>query len=1709
MARNPQIQADLVLRLQNLDRLLKEVKNKVGQIKMPDLQFSSQTTQNFVGFIRALSSAGPQLQAGARHINAFTSSIEGSLRTLNRAAPGLKAFASAMNAVTASARQQRAVQEKQLTLTEDLGRQTAITVRRFSGFLIARDLIFGLGFAFRDTIAEAVRFEREITKIAQLQNSSIASARQLGSFIGGLSTQYGASSSELVKAGQVLAQAGKTSSETRLILSGLAQASLAPTFGTDTQKNADNLIALLGQFKLEAKDTAAVLDILNAVSKDYNVSVEELFEGVRRAGSTFAVLSGVPQGLKPGLESLKEFTALFTSVIDTTRESAETIGTSFRTVLPRLLRGSTRDLIKKELGLDLLDDTGKFIGPFKAIEGLFKSLQNFRGSDSTFARIIEEFGGSRQVGRVIPLLQEFPKAMRAFEIANNSAGSVVQDSRLAYETLGVQLDRLKEQFLALGRDFVNSGSFKVLADSFLIAAKSAASLVKALEPLLPLITALAAVSAAKSTFSFGKEFLYDGAFHLPPLKRAGGGNVGRVDSLLTPGELVFNAASARANGQSALSRFNATGDISALRTMRGVQMVPGVGNTDSVHAKLEPGSYVIRKSSVQKALGFRRFASGGNVGSPQSFFSDPQFSEALQVFANEVTSAGGTIDDLKRVVDKLTRSGVKNLEQAIDYLAKKSIAIQRRFSPQNDSRFAIEGTILRGGGATAGNLNDILQSKGVFPQKALALDFVAELKRLGIAARDYRAQLVDIIKSSKTVVEAQTKFAFLLAKDPRFIRGGFHNASLSRDFTLVGQARSPITLPSKFQKALPYYPRAPITDPARLLPSPESVIASSIQADNSFRMVDLRNSGRFYETKFGSRRPGRFNEFGGAASRLASRFKLPQFSLPNIPYSLGKAFSPLQNLPQGFGGGASIVSLLLGGSISSSARTATEAGLGGALSGGGIGFQAGSFGGPAGAAIGTFVGAIVGATSSVKSFSQATQDAATQTSVAKFVAGGKNAAELSADLSARAAVFRNITPTSNNLASRFLVGGPKDINVSRTSAFTRASFLSQLSSLGSVSAGFVTNNRVGNTKAIDSLIARQISSETEGLQSKFEPAIERLTSDLQSQVISKIEKGGQLNVNDIVNKLTSDQLRILAVGNKSFQGSDLADEKRLNQLGRGAAIRAVQDQINASRGAIELAEALRKAAQSSTLLNDAFAKVDAGLRSTAISLANEDNKISRITNPGQLIVNQKLNPFSDVRGIKQSTISSEISSIVREFGIKTSSGRLAADSAELFANITNNLPKALNDAAIQNPNDTISGTLSKILGSANVDPRVLSNLNDNINSLFSGDRDVTLNNLDPQKIEQIVSQLASTLQEGSEIFRDVFDLREQAAARRAAAINQRTQLGITVAQSRIGANALFDQQIDTGREILGLPGITASQARSRVNRDVRSLTGGATSPDAIFRAITDLQRGGITEGEVDQFARLQEALKLLSSDTRVLDATMKKNNDLQRAASGSRSFLERSLQGPDEIGRINQEIRDLIEISRGGNIGGPRAGAAINTGRQLLETFTEDQLSNLGIQKSSLDKILAQQAGQFFAPGSSKQIAGIIGKNLLPNQAIAEQAQGAIDVQFRAAEAMRELDKTRLEEMTSAIQNQSAALSAAINSAFASEPVVKLTDTLQAFSNGSKLSLDGQVNLVISSNGLNGVLNGIQDDLKTFIGNVVTEQLKATLQTRIAGANTA
>ena len=617
----------------NLRPIIAQIKRELGTINA-DVKVnvdarSAKSIDNITARLRVMNSVLTETRNHTQAVNQALGSLSSGFTALKSSSSGA---ATGMNQSLQTMKQTAKAVQVARTEMQEFGKQSYLAIKRFAAFSFVTTGIFALTNAITSGLKAFINFDKEMIRLQQVTGKGAIGLKGLEAEITRLATTLGVSSESLTNVATTLAQAGLNANDTRVALEALAKTELAPSFDDITQTT-EGAIAALRQFELQTSDLEDALGSINSVAAAFAVESSDIITAIQRTGGVFAAAS---KGVSQGKDALNEFIAVFTSVRATTRESAETIATGLRTIFTRIQRARTIDQLK-EFGVELTDLEGKFVGPYEAIKRLSSVLGELDPRDLRFSQIVEELGGFRQIGKVIPLIQQFATAQEALKIAQKGQGSLTEAAATAQKSLANQIAKVREQFLALVRDVGKSTVFQGLFKIVTNLASSLISLASAFKPILPILGILGAVKGASALTQFASGFF--GSMNKGGGSKSVGENLGssvtgakekeRADATNRATEAIkantaalnqlTSAVQSLTNkiGTSGTTTLNSGGQV---RKFAGGGYVPGSGNRDTVPAMLTPGEFVIRKKAVEtigadKLHKMNKYARGGSVRS--------------------------------------------------------------------------------------------------------------------------------------------------------------------------------------------------------------------------------------------------------------------------------------------------------------------------------------------------------------------------------------------------------------------------------------------------------------------------------------------------------------------------------------------------------------------------------------------------------------------------------------------------------------------------------------------------------------------------------------------------------------------------------------------------------------------------------------------------------------------------------------------------------------------------------------------------------------------------------------------------------------------------------------------------------------------------------------------------------------------------------------
>lgn len=144
--------------------------------------------------------------------------------------------------------------------------------------------------AIGDIVDNTIKLDTALTGLSKVSDMSKLELKNFAQSVGEAGVEIGKTTSEMVDAASVFAQAGWSDPSELETLSTMAGmfTNIADT-QTSTAESAEFLIATMKAFNLTADDTEHIIDAVNEVSNTYAVSSGDLASSIGRVASTLAI----------------------------------------------------------------------------------------------------------------------------------------------------------------------------------------------------------------------------------------------------------------------------------------------------------------------------------------------------------------------------------------------------------------------------------------------------------------------------------------------------------------------------------------------------------------------------------------------------------------------------------------------------------------------------------------------------------------------------------------------------------------------------------------------------------------------------------------------------------------------------------------------------------------------------------------------------------------------------------------------------------------------------------------------------------------------------------------------------------------------------------------------------------------------------------------------------------------------------------------------------------------------------------------------------------------------------------------------------------------------------------------------------------------------------------------------------------------------------
>ena len=337
-------------------------------------------------------------------------------------------------------------------------------VNRYVG---AYAIIRKVSTAIRNAFNNIKELDKTITDIAVVTNMSQEDLwNKVGQYTQ-MAQEYGVTTNDVYKVSQLFYQQGlQTSQVMSLTTETLKMAKIA---GMGYTEATNAMTVAVRAFNIEMSQAQQVTDTYSALAAKFAVSSQEIANAMEKTASSAANVG----------MSLQSTSAFMSVMIQTTRESAQNIGSALKSIISRYgeMKASPDKLLNVDgeevafnkvdtalasIGISIKDATGQFRDFDDVIMELAAKWNTLDNNTQRYIATI--MAGNRQQSRFIALVSNYGELSRAMDVANNAENASIVQVAKTMDSLESKTNQLKNAFSQLYLDLHIESGLKNIYD---------------------------------------------------------------------------------------------------------------------------------------------------------------------------------------------------------------------------------------------------------------------------------------------------------------------------------------------------------------------------------------------------------------------------------------------------------------------------------------------------------------------------------------------------------------------------------------------------------------------------------------------------------------------------------------------------------------------------------------------------------------------------------------------------------------------------------------------------------------------------------------------------------------------------------------------------------------------------------------------------------------------------------------------------------------------------------------------------------------------------------------------------------------------------------------------------------------------------------------------------------------------------------------------
>lgn len=308
--------------------------------------------------------------------------------------------------------------------------------------------------AFRDAIADGVQavFDMDAA-LTEFRKVSDIGGEELDKYIDKateLGTTVARTGKEMIEAATTFKKSGFSEEDSLQ----LAEISSKYQNIADTQvsaaESASFLISQMKAFNISASDSVSIIDKVNEVANNMSLGTNDLSKAMEVAGA----------GLVTYGNDINDMISLVTAGTEIMVGRSQQVARGLNMIASRIVKNEGA---LKEYGISIYNANGSLRSTYDILADLAPKWKTM--GDAQRVALGDTLAGTNQYKVLAAVMGNFDSALKAHEIALNSAGSASRENERAIDSLAGHLNQLKAQFEALANNVISSQFIKSILDA--------------------------------------------------------------------------------------------------------------------------------------------------------------------------------------------------------------------------------------------------------------------------------------------------------------------------------------------------------------------------------------------------------------------------------------------------------------------------------------------------------------------------------------------------------------------------------------------------------------------------------------------------------------------------------------------------------------------------------------------------------------------------------------------------------------------------------------------------------------------------------------------------------------------------------------------------------------------------------------------------------------------------------------------------------------------------------------------------------------------------------------------------------------------------------------------------------------------------------------------------------------------------------------------